>query len=99
MLLHEVLGFDRIDDGAGDRAVLVPADGGPGMSLAQIRRHTAATAARLGELGVRPGERIAILGEKTPEVVAAFLGASLAGAVYVPLDPAAGSAYWSRLLA
>ena len=98
MLLHEVLGFDRIDDGAGDRAVLVPADGGPGMSLAQIRRHAAATAARLGELGVRPGERIAILGEKTPEVVAAFLGASLAGAVYVPLDPAAGSAYWSRLL-
>ena len=99
MLLHDVLGFDRTRDLDGDRTVLIAADGGRSIGRAELRTQAAAVAELLKALGIEPGDRIAILGEKTPEVVAAFLGASLAGIVYVPLDPAAGPAYWTRILA
>ncbi|WP_143203912.1 non-ribosomal peptide synthetase, partial [Streptomyces sp. CB02400] len=43
-------------------------------------------AARLTALGVGPEERVALLMERSPEVVTAVLGVLKAGAVYVPLD-------------
>lgn len=96
MLLHEVLGSAGRDER--DRFAVVPADGGPGVGRADLARRASAIAAALGQLGLGRGDRIAVLAEKTPEVIAAFLGASQAGIVYVPLDPAAGEAYWARIL-
>jgi amino acid adenylation domain-containing protein len=39
------------------------------------------------ELGVRPGDRVGVHLPRSARTVAAMLGASRAGAVYVPLDP------------
>ncbi|WP_329214365.1 amino acid adenylation domain-containing protein [Streptomyces sp. NBC_01485] len=43
-------------------------------------------AARLGALGVRPGERVAVLMDRSVELIAACLGVLKAGAAYLPLD-------------
>src|SRR5690349_5109040 len=37
--------------------------------------------------GVAPGVLVGVLGERTPELVAALLGVMKAGGAYVPLDP------------
>ena len=96
MLLHEVLG--SAGRNGRDRFVVIPADGGRGVGRAELARWASAVASFLVQLGLGPGDRVAILAEKTPEVIAAFLGASQAGIVYVPLDPSAGDAYWARIL-
>ncbi len=44
-------------------------------------------AAGLGQLGVARGERVGIWLEKRVETITAFFGASLAGAVFVPINP------------
>jgi len=44
--------------------------------------------AALEELGVRPGDRVAILMERSREMLASLLGILGAGAAYVPVDPA-----------
>ncbi|MDT3395984.1 amino acid adenylation domain-containing protein [Streptomyces sp. B1866] len=46
-------------------------------------------ARRLADLGVRPGGAVALLLERSPELVAAVLAVVKAGGVYVPLDPRA----------
>ncbi|MFB6809194.1 amino acid adenylation domain-containing protein [Streptomyces sp. NPDC056387] len=45
-------------------------------------------AARLAASGVRPGDRVAVLADRSVAMVAAVLGALRAGAAYVPVDPA-----------
>jgi benzoate-CoA ligase family protein len=47
-----------------------------------VRRFAGAT----GELGVAPGDRVAIVARDIPEFVVSFLGAAAAGAVAVPLS-------------
>jgi malonyl-CoA/methylmalonyl-CoA synthetase len=42
----------------------------------------------LTSLGVRPGDRVAVQVEKSPEVIALYLGCLRAGAVYLPLNTA-----------
>lgn len=44
-------------------------------------------AGTLAELGVGPGDRVALWAEKSARVVAAMQGVLRAGAVYVPIDP------------
>ncbi|GII77926.1 hypothetical protein Sru01_29080 [Sphaerisporangium rufum] len=44
-------------------------------------------ARRLRDLGVRPGDRVAVCLEQSAEVAVALLGVLRAGAAYVPLDP------------
>ena len=44
-------------------------------------------AQRLQRSGVQPGDHVAIYLERSPDLVVALLGAWMAGAVYVPLDP------------
>ena len=44
-------------------------------------------AEELSGLGIGPGDRVAILSERTPEVVAAVAGVVIAGAAYLPIDP------------
>ncbi|EKO40739.1 MAG: acyl-CoA synthetase (AMP-forming)/AMP-acid ligase II [Solidesulfovibrio magneticus str. Maddingley MBC34] len=44
-------------------------------------------AGRLADLGLTPGQRLAVYARKTPEAVIAFLAAAAAGGVFFPLDP------------
>jgi amino acid adenylation domain-containing protein len=56
-------------------------------------------ARRLRAMGAGPDERIAICLPRTPDAVAAILGALKTGAGYVPLDPAHPSARLAMVLA
>jgi amino acid adenylation domain-containing protein len=46
-----------------------------------------AVASQLAAQGVRPGDRVAVLLDRAPELVAAVFGVLKTGAAYVPLDP------------
>lgn len=56
------------------------------LSYAQLDRLAIRTARFLREGGIRKGDRIAILFERSPAAVAAVLALSRLGAAYVPLD-------------
>ncbi|GHJ42888.1 hypothetical protein Cs7R123_02300 [Catellatospora sp. TT07R-123] len=58
------------------------------LTYAGLAARADALAAHLAARGVRPGERVGLLLDRTVDVVAAILGVLRAGAVYVPLDPA-----------
>jgi len=51
----------------------------------ELREDSLANAARLLKLGIKPGDRIALIAETCPEFAAAFFGAVYAGAWPVPL--------------
>src|SRR6185436_16977893 len=55
----------------------------------ELEGRAAGLARWLLERGMRPGERVAILMQPSPQRVAAVLGVLAAGAAYVPVDPAA----------
>src|SRR3954451_16484357 len=57
------------------------------MGWAEVRDRARAVCGGLQELGVRHGERIALVFPTGPEFFAAFFGALLAGAVPAPLYP------------
>ena len=57
------------------------------FSFAEVLERAARVAAGLGELGVRPGERVALVLPTGPDFMDAFFGALCAGAVPVPLYP------------
>ncbi|MDC0717534.1 non-ribosomal peptide synthetase [Nannocystis bainbridge] len=57
-------------------------------SYRQLAARVEAIAAGLGERGVGPGQIVAVLGERSPELLCALLGVLAAGAAYLPLDPA-----------
>jgi len=65
------------------------ADGRNALTYRELYQRAAAVAARLRAGRRRPvGEPVGILLDRSPDAVAALVGASLAGAVSVPLDPA-----------
>ncbi|MEZ3183316.1 AMP-binding protein, partial [Streptomyces pimonensis] len=66
------------------QAVAVRWDGGV-LTYRGLEERADRLAARLAALGVGPEERVALLMERSPEVVTAVLGVLKAGAVYVPL--------------
>ena len=53
----------------------------------EVRERAARVAGALADLGVRPGERVALVLPTGPDFMDAFFGALLAGAVPVPLYP------------
>jgi fatty-acyl-CoA synthase len=57
------------------------------LSWAEVRRRALHVAAALANLGVLPGERVALVLPTGPSFLDAFFGATLAGAVPVPLAP------------
>ncbi len=67
-----------------DRIALV--DGDRSFSYAELDEWTHAIAARLVDAGVRVGEPVAIVAERSAELVAGMLGVLKAGAAYLPLD-------------
>ena len=79
--LSEVLAVSRR---WGDRDYLV--QGGRRLTFAQHEAAVLAIAEQLRDLGVRPGDRVAILAANTPEWVAVFFGVIEFGAVAVPFN-------------
>ncbi len=70
-----------------ETAVLIDAAGReiPGTALHATAMRLAAT---LAGLGLRPGDRMAVQVEKTPEALALYLAAVAAGVVFLPLNTA-----------
>src|SRR3954471_22957669 len=63
-------------------------DGGSRISYAGLEAASARYANLLRRLGVAPGDRVMVQVDKSPEVVALYLGCLRAGAVYLPLNTA-----------
>ncbi|MEU2874887.1 amino acid adenylation domain-containing protein [Streptomyces sp. NPDC007070] len=81
-----VAAFEARTAEASDR----PAVTGEGRTWTYGQLDTAAerVAARLRRLGIGAESRVAVLADRTPELVSALLGILKAGGAYVPLDPA-----------
>ncbi|KSW25778.1 MULTISPECIES: AMP-binding protein [unclassified Pseudomonas] len=60
---------------------------GHSLAWAELDRLADRCAALLAELGVRPGERVAVFMPNCPQLHVAFYGILRAGAVYVPVSP------------
>lgn len=70
-----------------DPAEVALRQGDAELSLGQLWRRTNALAAALEDRGVQPGDRVAILGRRSIDVVTAILATLRARAAYVPVDP------------
>ena len=62
-------------------------DGDRQWTYAELNARANRMACRLSAAGVKPGARVCVLAERSPEMIAAFLAILKCGAVYVPLDP------------
>ncbi|MFH5774195.1 malonyl-CoA synthase [Paracoccus sp. NGMCC 1.201697] len=62
--------------------------GEPSISYTQTRELVERLAAVLGEVGVAPGDRIAVQVEKSPEAIALYLATLQVGAIFLPLNTA-----------
>ncbi|WP_410586689.1 non-ribosomal peptide synthetase [Amycolatopsis sp. lyj-23] len=60
--------------------------GGGSWTYAELVRQADAVRTRLVASGLRPGERVALMLDRSPDLVAAALGVLLAGGTYVGLD-------------
>ena len=58
------------------------------LRFGDLDRRTGQLAARLRDLGARPGERVVVQVEKSPENVLLYLAVERLGGVYVPLNTA-----------
>ncbi len=99
-LLHELAGghaehrvAGTLDAAFGERAAGAPdaiavVAGGSALSYGELEGRAAALAARLAAAGVAPGTRVALLLDRSPDLVVAVLGVLRAGGAYLPLDPA-----------
>lgn len=72
-------------------ALLIP-ESGTSLSYAALQRALDGAAGRLDALGVREGDRVALLAANGPALVVAFLAIVARGAAAAPLNPALGVA-------
>ncbi|GAA4525583.1 non-ribosomal peptide synthetase [Amycolatopsis samaneae] len=78
--------FDRQVERHRDRAAIV--DGDRTVSFGELAGHAERLAGYLRERGVRRGDRVAVVLDRSPELIATLLAVWKAGAAYVPVDPA-----------
>jgi malonyl-CoA/methylmalonyl-CoA synthetase len=71
-----------------DRSTAFLEDGERTHAYGDLEEASARYARLLRELGVRPGDRVAVQVEKSPQGIFLYLAALRAGAVYLPLNPA-----------
>ena len=57
------------------------------LTYRELNAWSASVGAGLRDLGIRPGDRVAIPGERGIESIVAMLGIARIGAVFVPMDP------------
>lgn len=77
--------LDRAADSRPDGPALADRHGS--ASYSELSRKVAGVAKALSDLGILPGDRVAIITDKQINVVAAMFGCYLAGAVLVPVNP------------
>src|SRR5665811_2237168 len=94
MLLHEVIDGPLAGRG-GEPAVIGE---GVSASYADLALRACAQMIRLQDIGLTAGDRVAVIAQKSPDVIAAFLGAARAGITYAPLDTQASPSYWAMVL-
>ncbi len=70
-----------------DAPCFILADGSE-INYGALEAAAARVAARLVNGGVQPGDRVALQAEKSPEAIMIYLGALMAGAVFLPLNAA-----------
>ena len=80
--------LEALRRGAAEGRVLVQPDPGPKITYARALARSGGYAVALVRAGVRPGDRVAVQVEKTPDVLWLYLGCLRAGAVFLPLNPA-----------
>ncbi|WP_319449699.1 MULTISPECIES: AMP-binding protein [unclassified Mycobacterium] len=83
--------LDRAELVYGDRVAIADEPDQPASSLGAITyremaRYARAQAARLDELGLRPGERVAVLSHNSARMMISFFGISGWGRVMVPIN-------------
>ncbi|HCA84644.1 MAG TPA: AMP-dependent synthetase [Streptomyces sp.] len=83
--------LDRAATVYGERTGVVdephqPATPLDGLTYARVAELAAAQAARLDELGIRPGERVAIVSHNSARLLTSFFGVSGYGRVLVPVN-------------
>ena len=83
MLLHD-LAFQQAANN-GDRPALIAGD--DVRDYNRLCADIEAVATGLANLALQPGERVAVFLNKRPETVSSYFGASLAGGVFVPINP------------
>lgn len=81
---------------SGDRPALSHQD--VTLDYATVWEQAWRTGAVLAALGVERGDRVAVYLDKRPETVAGIFGASVAGAVFVPVNPALKGAQVAYIL-
>ncbi len=89
---------DLLFDDAPSEQVLVTA-GGEQWTRAQVRERAIALADDLGDLGIEPGQVVAVRLPSSPELVAALFGVWRSGGVYLPLNPRLTPTEIDRVLA
>ena len=67
-------------------AIISPDAGGQGITYRTLEDHSSLLAAALVDLGVDPGDRVALWMKNSPEYVLSFYGILKAGAVVVPMS-------------
>jgi long-chain acyl-CoA synthetase len=85
---------ERLAEVYGDRPALqILRDGQlKRLSYRDLARQVASLACALQALDVRPGDRVLLVGENSPEWIVAAFAIAAAGAIVVPLDPQATEA-------
>ena len=81
-----------------ERVALVVADSRIEVSYGQMADRIQAVAGGLRQLGVKPNDRVALLGENRPEWAIAYLGIQAAGGTVLPLDVLLKAEEHERLL-
>ncbi len=82
--------FPDVDDDGG----VIPA----ALTFAELNQRANRLAHHLRSLGVGAETTVAVVAERSPELVIALLGVLKAGAAYLPLDPSAPASYLKGLL-
>jgi malonyl-CoA/methylmalonyl-CoA synthetase len=66
--------------------IAIETPGRPPLTYADVERDSARFANRLTALGARPGDRVAVQVDKSPEALCLYLGCLRAGLIYLPLN-------------
>jgi len=77
---------ERFPESLTDAFIEIP--GGDYLSYGDLERESARYATFLTGLGLKPGDRVAVQIEKSPQALFLYLGCLRAGLIYLPLNPA-----------
>ncbi len=80
--------IDALRHGAALGRTFLQPNPGPGVTYTQTLARTGDLAAALVRAGVRPGDRVALQADKSPDTLFLYLACLRAGAVFLPLNPA-----------